>query len=142
MSVAAATLRCRAVFDLYRLFLVGAGGFLGSVLRYIVSGYVQQSSGSVGFPYGTLTVNVIGCFVIGALSALAENRGVFTTEARLFVFVGILGGFTTFSTFSNETMNFLREGDNLRALVNVVAQLILGLGAVWLGRSLVTAIWR
>jgi len=142
MSVAAATLRCRAVFDLYRLFLVGAGGFLGSVLRYIVSGYVQQSSGSVGFPYGTLAVNVIGCFVIGALSALAENRGVFTTEARLFVFVGILGGFTTFSTFSNETMNFLREGDNLRALANVAAQLILGLGAVWLGRSLVTAIWR
>jgi len=142
MSVAAATLRCRAVFDLYRLFLVGAGGFLGSVLRYIVSGYVQQSSGSVGFPYGTLAVNVIGCFVIGALSALAENRGVFTTEARLFVFVGILGGFTTFSTFSNETMNFLREGDNLRALANVAAQLILGLGAVWWGRSLVTAIWR
>ena len=128
--------------DLYRLFLVGAGGFLGSVLRYIVSGTVQQSSGSVGFPYGTLAVNVIGCFVIGALSALAENRGVFTTEARLFVFVGILGGFTTFSTFSNETMNLLREGDNLRALVNVAAQLILGLGAVWLGRSLVTAIWR
>jgi CrcB protein len=130
------------VIDLYRLLLVGAGGFLGSVLRYIVSGYVQQSSGSVQFPYGTLAVNVIGCFVIGALSALAENRGVFTTEARLFVFVGILGGFTTFSTFSNETMNFLREGDNLRAVVNVAAQLILGLGAVWLGRSIVTAIWR
>ena len=130
------------MIDLYRLLLVGAGGFLGSVLRYIVSGYGQQSSGSVGFPYGTLAVNVIGCFVIGALSALAENRGVFTTEARLFVFVGILGGFTTFSTFSNETMNFLREGDNLRAVVNVAAQLILGLGAVWLGRSIVTAIWR
>jgi CrcB protein len=141
-SVAAATLRCRTVLDLYRLLLVGAGGFLGSVLRYVVSGTVQQSSGSVQFPYGTLAVNVIGCFVIGALSALAENRGVFTPEARLFVFVGILGGFTTFSTFGNETMNFLREGDNLRALVNVVAQLILGLGAVWLGRSLVTAIWR
>ena len=128
--------------DLYRLLLVGAGGFLGSVLRHIVSGTVQQASGSVQFPYGTLAVNVIGCFIIGALSALAENRGVFTTEARLFVFVGILGGFTTFSTFSNETMNFLREGDNLRAVVNVAAQLILGLGAVWLGRSIVTAIWR
>ena len=130
------------MFDLYRLFLVGFGGFLGSALRYIVSGYVQQSARDIGFPYGTLAVNVIGCFVIGALSALAENRGVFTTEARLFVFVGILGGFTTFSTFSNETMNFLREGDNLRALANVTAQLILGLGAVWLGRSIVTAIWR
>ena len=128
--------------DLYRLFLVGAGGFLGSVLRYVASGYVQQSSGSVQFPYGTLAVNVIGCFVIGGLSALAENRGVFTMEARLFVFVGILGGFTTFSTFSNETMSFLREGDSLRALANVAAQLILGLGAVWAGRSIVTAIWR
>ena len=130
------------MFDLYRLFLVGFGGFLGSALRYIVSGYVQQSARDIGFPYGTLAVNVIGCLVIGALSALAENRGVFTTEARLFVFVGILGGFTTFSTFSNETMNFLREGDNLRALANVTTQLILGLGAVWLGRSIVTAIWR
>jgi fluoride exporter len=130
------------VIELYRLLLVGAGGFLGSVLRYIVGGYVQQASESVQFPYGTLAVNVIGCFVIGALSALAENRGVFTAEARLFVFVGILGGFTTFSTFSNETMNFLREGDNLRAAVNVAAQLILGLGAVWLGRSIVTSIWR
>jgi CrcB protein len=97
----------------------------------------------VQFPYGTLAVNnVIGCFVIDALSALAENRGVLTTEAHLFVFVGILGGFTTFSTFGNETMNFLREGDNLRAVGNVAAQLILGLGAVWLGCSIVTAIWR
>jgi CrcB protein len=96
----------------------------------------------VQFPYGTLAVNVLGCLVIGALSALAENRGVFTAEARLFVFVGILGGFTTFSTFSNETMNFLREGDTLRAVVNMAAQLFLGLGAVWLGRSIVTAIWR
>ena len=130
------------MLDLYRLLLVGAGGFLGSVLRYVVGGTVQQASGSVQFPYSTLAVNVIGCFVIGALSAFAENRGMFTTEARLFVFVGILGGFTTFSTFSNETMNFLREGDNLRAVVNVAAQLILGLGAVWLGRSIVTAIWR
>jgi fluoride exporter len=130
------------VLDLYRLFLVGLGGFLGSVLRYVISGFVQQSSGSIQFPYGTLAVNVIGCFVIGALSAMAENRGVFTMEARLFVFVGILGGFTTFSTFSNETMNFLREGDSLRALGNVAAQLILGLGAVWLGRTVVIAIWR
>jgi fluoride exporter len=128
--------------DLYRLLLVGAGGCIGSILRYVVSGYVQQSTGSVHFPYGTLAVNVIGCFVIGALSALAENRGIFTMEARLFVFVGILGGFTTFSTFSNETMTLLRGGDTLRALVNVAAQLILGLGAVWLGRSVVTVIWR
>lgn len=135
-------MRCRTVIELYRLLLVGAGGFLGSVLRYVVGGYVQQASGSVQFPYGTLAVNVLGCLVIGALSALAENRGVFTAEARLFVFVGILGGFTTFSTFSNETMNFLREGDTLRAVVNMAAQLFLGLGAVWLGRSIVTAIWR
>ena len=111
-----------------KVFLVGLGGFIGSVLRYLAGGYVQQLTRSIQFPYGTLAVNVIGCFIIGFLSQLADARGVFTVESRAFVFVGVLGGFTTFSTFGNETLNFLREGENLSALVNVGAHLLLGLG--------------
>src|SRR5436190_16242572 len=125
-----------------KLLGIGVGGFIGSVLRYLVSGYVQQISQSVQFPYGTLLVNVVGCFIIGLLSQLADARGVFTAELRAFVFIGILGGFTTFSTFGNETMNFLREGENFPALVNVGAHIVLGLGAVWLGRNVAYLIWR
>ena len=125
-----------------KLFLIGSGGFLGSVARYLVSGWVQRLSGSAEFPYGTLAVNVLGCLVIGALSWLADLRGLFPPEARLFVFVGLLGGFTTFSTFGNESMALLRDGENLRGFVYVSAHLILGLGAVWAGRALAALRWR
>jgi len=121
---------------------VGVGGFLGSMLRYWTTGVVQALSHSIGFPYGTLAVNVAGCFAIGFLSALAETRGVFTPEARAFVFVGILGGFTTFSTFGNETMDLLQGGERSLALANVGASVGLGLGAVWLGRGVALLIWR
>lgn len=124
------------------LIFIGLGGFAGSVLRYAASGYVQQLTNSIDFPYGTLAVNVIGCFVIGFLSQLAESRGVFTAESRAFVFIGLLGGFTTFSSFGNETMNLLIADEGLPALANVGAQIVLGLSAVWLGRVLAHVIWR
>lgn len=126
---------------MYRIFLVGFGGFVGSVLRYIAGGYVQQWSRSIAFPFGTLAVNVTGCFVIGFLSQLADSRGMFTTESRAFVFVGILGGFTTFSTFGNETMNLWRDGESSYVLANVLAHIIIGLGAVWLGRVIAFKTW-
>lgn len=124
------------------MFLVGAGGFVGSILRYWFSGLVQQWTQSAVFPFGTLAVNLTGSLVIGFLSQLADSRGVFTAETRALVFIGVIGGFTTFSTFGNETMNFLREGENLPAVLNVSAHIILGLGAVWLGRSIAYWIWR
>ena len=124
------------------VLLVGVGGFIGSALRYLVSGYVQQSTKSIDFPYGTLAVNVIGCFVIGFLAQLAETRGAFTSESRLFVFVGILGGFTTFSSFGNETLNLARDSQMMNALANVAANVILGLFAVWLGRTVSYLIWK
>ena len=101
-----------------KALFVGAGGFtpapdagagVGSVLRYWVSGAIQQFANNPSFPFGTLIVNLAGCLAIGFLSQLAESRGIFTPEARAFVFVGVLGGFTTFSTFGNESMNFLRR---------------------------------
>ena len=124
------------------ILLVGIGGFIGSVMRYLASGYVQQTTKSVDFPYGTLAVNVIGCFVIGFLAQLAEGRGVFTSESRLFVFTGILGGFTTFSSFGNETINLVRDSQMMNAFPNVGTNLDIGLFAVWLGRTVSYMIWR
>jgi fluoride exporter len=124
-----------------KLFLAGIGGFIGSSLRYAVTGYVQTWSRSIDFPYGTLAVNLVGCFLIGFLSQLAESRGVLTGESRTFVFIGILGGFTTFSAFGNETMNLWRESEDLLAMANVAAHLLLGLGAVWASRALAYQIW-
>lgn len=124
------------------ILLVGIGGFIGSIMRYLVSGYVQQTSKSVDFPYGTLAVNIIGCFVIGVLAQLAESRGMFTTESRLLVFVGILGGFTTFSSFGNETFNLVRDNQMMSAFANIGANVVIGLFAVWLGRTISYLVWR
>ena len=124
-----------------KMFLAGIGGFVGTILRYSVSGLVQDLSRSIDFPYGTLAVNLIGCLAIGFLSQLAESRGYFTAETRTLVFIGVLGGFTTFSAFSNETMNMWREGENLLAIANVAAHLVLCLGAVWLSRAVAYRIW-
>jgi fluoride exporter len=124
------------------VLFVGIGGFLGSIFRYLLGGYVQQASKSVDFPYGTLAVNLLGCFVIGFLAQLAEARGVFTSQTRALVFVGVLGGFTTFSSFGNETINLVRDGQMLNALGNVGANVVLGLLMVWLGRTVAYWIWR
>ncbi len=125
-----------------KLFLAGIGGFIGSVLRYSVSGFVQDLSRSINFPFGTLAVNLIGCFAIGLLSQLAETRGVFTAETRTLVFIGVLGGFTTFSAFGNETINLWRDGESGLALMNIAAHLVLCLGAVWLSRAVAYQLWR
>lgn len=124
-----------------KLLLAGAGGFLGSVLRYSVSGFVQGLSRSIDFPYGTLAVNLLGCLAIGFLSYLAETRGIFTAETRTLIFIGVLGGFTTFSAFGNETINLWRAGENVLAASNIAAHLVLCLGAVWMGRTLAHQIW-
>lgn len=124
------------------ILFIGFGGFLGSVLRYIFSGYVQGLLRSADFPYGTMAVNITGCLIIGFLSQLAESQGAFTPETRAFLFIGFLGGFTTYSTFGNETMNLFRDSENVLALVNVAVHIVLGLGAVWLGRTLAYLIWR
>lgn len=122
------------------IFLVGAGGFIGSVLRYLIGGYFQGFAKS--FPLGTLAVNVIGCFVIGFLAQLGEKYGMFSNESRAFIFIGVLGGFTTFSAFGNETINLMRQGFGANAFINIGANVILGLLAVWLGRVIGHLIWR
>jgi CrcB protein len=124
------------------LLFVGVGGFAGAMVRYVLSGYVQQATRSAAFPYGTLVVNVLGCFVIGLLSQLVESHGLLTADARAVLLPGFLGGFTTFSTFGNETMNLLRNAESPFALVNVAANVVLGLGAVWAGRTIAAVLWR
>ena len=123
-----------------KLLLVGAGGFLGSIARALLGNFVQQMSGSA-FPLGTLAVNVLGCFVIGALSQVGETHEIFSAETRAFLFVGVLGGFTTYSSFGNETINLWRGSLGWLAFVNVAAQLLLGLGAVLVGRWLAARLW-
>jgi len=124
------------------IVFVALGGALGSVSRYLLGTWIQSVSKSIDFPFGTLTVNLVGCFVIGFLSQLAEARGVFTSETRALVFVGVLGGFTTFSSFGNDTINLLRDGEMFNALANVGANVILGLLLVWLGRTVAFWIWK
>jgi fluoride exporter len=122
-----------------RIVLVGVGSLVGGVLRYGLSTWVHRVLDNPWFPYGTLAVNVLGCLVIGFLAGLAETRTAFTSEARLFLFVGILGGFTTFSSFALETFSLARDTQNVAALINIGLQLILGLLAVWVGNVLAHA---
>ena len=118
---------------MFKLILIGAGGFFGSISRYVVSGAVHRIFGKPWFPYGTLAVNVLGCFLIGFLSGIGDNRQLFTPETRLFLFIGFLGGFTTFSTFGYEIFTFARDGQFLGSFLNLALHLVFGLGAVWLG---------
>lgn len=114
---------------------IGLGGFLGAVLRYAVSELVQNWSKVSHFPFGTLAVNLLGCLLIGALAQLGESKNVFTPEATSLIFLGFLGAFTTFSTFSNDSLNLMRNGQSLLSYLNIGASVVLGLAAVWLGRT-------
>jgi fluoride exporter len=118
---------------LERTLVVGAGGFLGASLRYVVGGLVHRWLPAT-FPYGTFLVNVSGCFLIGVLASLAEERMI-SPLARVFWMVGVLGGYTTFSTFGYETIALLRDGSHAAAWANVLGQVTLGLFAVWAGAA-------
>lgn len=122
------------------IILVGLGSFFGGALRYGLSTWVHRQLDNPWFPYGTLTVNVLGCLAIGFLAGLAETRVAINSEVRLFVLVGILGGFTTFSSFALETFLLARDTQNIAALANVGLQLALCLLAVWIGNMLAQAI--
>lgn len=118
---------------LVQVLLVGTGGFIGSALRFIISSWAQRSALVAGFPLGTLVVNLIGCLLIGIVVGLAEHRQLLEPGQRLFLSVGILGGFTTFSTFAIETVSLLQDADVARAIVNVLMQVVLGCVAAVLG---------
>ena len=118
--------------------LVGSGGFAGAVFRYGLSGLVHRKIPLSTFPYGTRAVNLLGCLLIGVFAGLVESRQLFGPEFRRFALIGLLGGFTTWSTFGYETFAMLRDSEYLRAAGNVGVHLVLGLVLVWLGYSLIT----
>ncbi len=102
-----------------------AGGLAGTVSRYALSGWMYRMLG-VGFPYGTLAVNLIGCFLIGLFDVLAEEKFVLGPQARLFLMIGFCGAFTTFSTFMLETGNLIKDGQSLLALANLLISVVAG----------------
>ena len=118
--------------------IVGLGGFIGSIARYRLGGLILHHSASWRFPLSTFSINVLGCFVIGALAALAEHRDLFSPDARLFLFTGLLGGFTTFSAFGYEGIFLLRRGEVLVALAYASLSVLCGFAAVWLGFKLLS----
>ena len=115
------------------LVYVGLGGLIGSIGRYLASGAVHQIFPGVYFPIGTAVVNIIGCILIGSLTGLAELRNLLSPEMRMFLLIGLLGGFTTFSTFGIDTFDLLHAGAYGAAFSNVAAQLGIGLVAVAAG---------
>lgn len=119
-----------------KIAIIGLGGCLGAILRYLVAGGVHTLAKTASFPVGTMAVNVVGCLLIGIGGGLMENRQFFSPEWRAFLFVGILGSFTTFSTFGLETFNLAKEGQWLASFGNVGVSLILGLAAVLAGHML------
>jgi CrcB protein len=124
---------------LLQSMLVGAGGFVGALARYSVSIVVLREFPAATFPYATLFVNLLGCLLMGLAAGLAETRNLLTPEARVFVMVGLLGGFTTFSALGFETFAMLRNDEYFRAMLNVSAQVVLGAGLVWAGYTLTAA---
>ncbi len=116
---------------------VGLGGFLGSVGRYLVGVGARRWLAHAWLPVGTLTVNVVGCFALGALTAWATRHETVGEPTRLFLMVGLLGGFTTFSTFGVDCYELIRSEQFGRALTNIVANTVLGIAAVAVGFWLV-----
>lgn len=122
-----------------QLLLIALGGAIGSVCRYGLSTIVQRST-SPFFPYGTFTVNVLGCLVFGIIMGAARERFVLGPSERAFLLIGILGGFTTFSTFGYETFALLQDGEFVRAAANAIGQVVFGLVALWAGYTIVAAL--
>ena len=117
---------------------VGGGGFAGALLRHLLSSAVNRHWHSAVMPLGTVLVNLLGCLLIGMLAGLVDNTQAFSQPVRLFLVVGLLGGFTTYSTLAYEGLQLLRVGSQGGFLLYMGSQLLLGLLLVWLGYLLVT----
>ena len=115
--------------------LVAAGGAIGSVARYALSTFVLRATGTL-FPLGTFVVNAVGCLCFGLVVGAAEQRIALSPETRAFILAGVLGGFTTFSSYVFESAGLIRDGQMAAAIVNVAGQVVAGLAAFWIGAAL------
>jgi len=120
------------------LFLIGIGGFIGAILRYLVSGWFQN--GATTFPVGTFGVNVVGSFILSTILFISEYRGVISDETRIFLTIGLLGAFTTMSTFSYESFRLLESRHFLYLALNVIGTIFLTMFAVYIGKVLAIAL--
>jgi CrcB protein len=121
--------------------LIGAGGFVGALLRYYISGWIQ--SGAITFPFGTLGVNFIGSLALSLIMYASEYKGWFSEEARVFLTIGLLGSFTTMSTFSYESIKLLEDREMLLFGLNVAGTLVLTFLAIYIGKICMTfSGWR
>ena len=115
--------------------IVGIGSFIGGILRYWISGWVQ--SGVLTFPLGTLSVNFIGSLILSLIMYISEHVGLFSEEVRIFWTIGLLGSFTTMSTFSYESFQLLEQNEHILFGLNIVTTLILTLAAIYIGKLIV-----
>lgn len=118
---------------LFKMLWIGVGGFLGAISRYILSFAMHKLIGSYVFPYGTLTVNILGCFFAGLIGSITGTRLLYHPNIRVFLLIGILGSFTTFSSFGFETLELFKEGSYLLASINISSSIFFCLLGVWLG---------
>lgn len=121
---------------MYFLLIAGIGGFFGTIMRYSFNMIVYRLFPFASFPIGTMLINIIGCFFIGLIAALAQSRISLSPDIRIFLQIGVLGGFTTFSTFGYETFTLLQDGQFVYAAFNVAIQVFVGLMAVFIGFQL------
>lgn len=117
------------------VLLVGLGGFIGAILRYLVSGLVQTYFQN--FPGGTFVVNFVGSFLLSLIMYGSEYKGYYSDNTRIFLAIGLLGSFTTLSTFNYETFKLIEQDQIELMLLNVFCNIFLGLGAIYLGRALI-----
>ena len=121
------------------LMIAGTGGFIGTILRFLVSRYFQENTLSL-FPWGTMTVNISGSLLIGIFYGLSERGNILSPDVRIFLTVGICGGFTTFSTLANDSFILLQEKEWLKLSIYATMSFFLGLVAVYLGRIIIKSI--
>ena len=122
-----------------RTLFVGLAGLTGTLLRYWLSGFVARRYGET-FPVGTMVVNILGCLIAGAVFNLTEERFLVNPTLRTVILIGLLGGFTTFSSYGLQTFTLLRDGEFGLATVNIAVSNVLGLLMVWMGYALVKAL--
>ena len=127
---------------MFNILILGLGGFFGAVSRHLLSTFVQNLVKPNGFPYGTLAVNILGCFVLGLLTHLAGAKGLLDANTRMFLMVGFVGAFTTFSTFSVESVALLQSGQGFAGWINILGSNLLGIVFVFVGQALAAEMWK